>query len=204
MSSNIDWDFPYVSKRAPVLARNVVASSQPLATQAGLEALRRGGNAVDAALATAITLTVVEPCSNGVGSDAFAIVWDGSQLHGLNASGKSPQRWSPEKFLAHNVMPTTGWDSITVPGAVSSWVALSKQFGALPFHDLFESAINYAEHGFPVGHITARVWDSCRLVKIRFIIGFAADSNFSAKSTGDKTNSTVLEVCRAIMSKIVP
>lgn len=160
MSTNIDWDFPYVSKRAPVLAKNVVASSQPLATQAGLDALRRGGNAVDAALATAITLTVVEPCSNGVGSDAFAIVWDGARLHGLNASGKSPQAWSPQKFLAHDEMPTSGWDTVTVPGAVSSWVALSQKFGALPFRDLFESAINYAEHGFPVGHITARVWDA--------------------------------------------
>src|ERR1043166_2534444 len=85
-----DWQFPYPSQRMPVLARNVVATSQPLAAQAGLAMLMKGGNAVDAILATAITLTVVEPTSNGIGSDAFAILWDGSELHGLNASGRAP------------------------------------------------------------------------------------------------------------------
>lgn len=160
MSTRINWDFPYVSKRAPVLARNVVASSQPLATQAGIDVLRRGGNAVDAAIATAITLTVVEPCSNGVGSDAFAIVWDGSQLHGLNASGKSPEAWTATKFAAYDSMPTSGWDAVTVPGAVSSWIALSSKFGKLPFLELFQEAIYYAKHGFAVGHITARAWNA--------------------------------------------
>ncbi|EUA11452.1 gamma-glutamyltranspeptidase family protein [Mycobacterium kansasii 732] len=80
--------------RTPVLARNVVCTSQPLAAQAGLRMLAQGGNAVDAVLATAITLTLVEPVSNGIGSDAFAIVWDGGQLHGLNASGRSPAGWT--------------------------------------------------------------------------------------------------------------
>ena len=96
--TGIGWSFPYASRRAPVLARNVVATSQPLAASAGIEALRSGGNAVDAALATAIALTVVEPCNNGVGSDAFAIVWDGHRLVGLNASGRSPAAWTLDRF----------------------------------------------------------------------------------------------------------
>ena len=90
--TRFDWAQPYPSRRQPVLARNAVATSQPLATQAGLAMLQRGGNAVDAALATAIALTVVEPVSNGVGSDLFAIVWDGRELCGLNASGRAPKR----------------------------------------------------------------------------------------------------------------
>ena len=95
---SLNWAFPYPSQRMPVFARNVVATSQPLAAQAGLQMLVRGGNAVDAALAAAITLTVVEPTSNGIGSDAFAMVWDGKELHGLNGSGRSPRAWSPSRF----------------------------------------------------------------------------------------------------------
>lgn len=152
------WDFPYPSQRMPILARNVVATSQPLAAQAGLDALRRGGNAVDAALATAIALTVVEPTSNGLGSDAFAILWDDVQLHGLNASGRAPQALTPERFAGLERMPVTGWDPVTVPGAVSAWVALSTRFGKLPFADLFEAAIHYARDGFLVSPITARAW----------------------------------------------
>src|SRR6267378_640889 len=102
---DFDWRLPYASRRQPVFARNVVATSQPLATQAGLAMLARGGNAVDAALATAITLTVVEPCSNGIGSDLFAILWDGKKLHGLNASGRSPAAWSPARFTGRPAMP---------------------------------------------------------------------------------------------------
>ncbi len=140
-----------------MFARNAVATSQPLATQAGIDMLRRGGNAVDAAIATAITLTVVEPTMNGVGSDAFAIVWDGHDLTGINGSGKSPAAWTPNRFKGPN-MPTQGWDSVTVPGAVSTWVALSQKFGKLPFADLFEPAIRYARDGFQVGTKTASIW----------------------------------------------
>ena len=86
-----DWRLPYPSRRQPIFARNVVATSQPLAVQAGIAMLQRGGNAVDAALATAIALTVVEPCSNGIGSDLFAILWDGRELVGLNARGARPR-----------------------------------------------------------------------------------------------------------------
>ena len=152
------WDFPYASRRMPVLAANVVATSQPLAAQAGLQMLQRGGNAVDAALAAAITLTVVEPTMNGIGSDAFAIVWDGAQLHGLNASGRSPQAWSPARYAGMETMPQRGWGAVTVPGAVSAWVALWRRFGRLPFAELFAPAIHYAERGFFVAPVTAQSW----------------------------------------------
>jgi gamma-glutamyltranspeptidase/glutathione hydrolase len=152
------YDFPYPSQRMPVLAKNVVATSQPLAAQAGLEMLKRGGNAVDAAIATAIALTVVEPTSNGIGSDAFAILWDGTQLHGLNASGRSPAALTPERFAGQAGVPLRGWDAVTVPGAVSGWVTLSERFGKLPFEALFEPAVRYAREGFLVSPITAKVW----------------------------------------------
>src|SRR5215470_19433673 len=127
-----DWKFPYHSQRMPVLARNVVATSQPLAAQAGLSMLMKGGNAVDAALATAITLTVVEPTGNGIGSDAFAIIWDGGKLHGLNSSGRSPAAWTRERFRGLSSMPERGWETVTVPGAVAAWAALARRFGTLP------------------------------------------------------------------------
>ncbi|HEX8463109.1 MAG TPA: gamma-glutamyltransferase family protein [Abditibacterium sp.] len=153
-------NFPYPSQRMPIFARNVVATSQPLAAQAGLQILARGGNAVDAAIATAITLTVVEPTSNGIGSDAFAQVWDGEQLHGLNASGRSPKSWNLARFAGLETMPLRGWDAVTVPGAVSAWVALSERFGSLPFEDLFETAIRYARDGFAVSPFTAQAWSA--------------------------------------------
>ena len=153
-----DFSLPYPSSRDPVLARNAVATSQPLAASAGVEMLRRGGNAVDAAVAAAIALTVVEPTSNGVGGDAFAILWDGDELVGLNASGRAPAGWTAQRFAQHESMPRFGWDSVTVPGAVSAWVALSRRFGTLPFDALFEPAVRYAEDGFPVGPKTAAQW----------------------------------------------
>ncbi len=155
---NFDWQFPYPSRRAPVFAGNVVATSQPLAAQAGLQIMQRGGNAVDAAVATAIALAVIEPCSNGIGSDLFAQVWDGTQLHGLNASGRAPAAWTPERFAGMKKMPMTGWDAVTVPGAVSGWAAMSSRFGRLPFADLFEPAIRYARDGYPVAPGTSRKW----------------------------------------------
>lgn len=148
----------YPSRRSAVLADNIVSASQPLAAQAGLSMLARGGNAVDAAIATAITLTLVEPTGNGVGSDAFAIVWDGTELHGLNASGRSPAGWTPERFSEYETMPFRGWESVTVPGAVSAWVSLSERFGKLPFADLFGPAIGYAEGGFIVTPKIAELW----------------------------------------------
>jgi gamma-glutamyltranspeptidase/glutathione hydrolase len=149
---------PFPGGRQPVLARNVVATSQPLAAQAGAAAFARGGNAIDAALAAAITLTVVEPTMNGIGGDAFALVWDGRQLHGLNASGRAPQGWAPQRFAGLAQMPRIGWDTVTVPGVVSGWVALSERFGVLPFPDLFQDAIRHARDGFPVSPVIARQW----------------------------------------------
>ena len=158
--AQFNWEFPYGSQRMPIMARNIVATSQPLAAQVGLRMLQKGGNAADAAIATAIALTVVEPVMNGIGGDAFAIVWDGKELHGLNASGRSPAAWSFEHFSQYQSMPLLGWDSVTIPGAVSSWVELSNRFGHLPFEDLFEPAIEYAYNGFLVSPITAKVWSS--------------------------------------------
>jgi gamma-glutamyltranspeptidase/glutathione hydrolase len=155
----LDWSLPYASRRSAVMGRNAVATSQPLAAQAGLRMLLAGGNAVDAALAAAMTLTVVEPTGCGIGSDAFAIVWDGGQLHGLNASGRSPAGWSPDYFAKLGGIPESGWNAVTVPGAVSAWVALSRRFGKLPFAQLAQPAIDYARHGFAVSPIIATLWE---------------------------------------------
>jgi len=119
--------------------------------------LADGGSAADAAIATAITLTIVEPVSNGIGSDAFAIVWDGKRLHGLNASGRSPAAWTPEYF-GGNAVPALGWNSVTVPGAVSAWAELHAKFGKLPFETLFEPAIYYGRNGFLVSPTIAEQW----------------------------------------------
>lgn len=152
------WDFPYSSRRMPVLADNAVATSHPLAAQAGLSMLAQGGNAADAILATAIALTVLEPVSNGIGSDAFALLWDGKELHGLNASGRAPMAWTPQYFAGGKTMPQRGWNTVNVPGAVSAWVAIHKRFGKLPFADLFQPAIRYAHDGVMVAPIVAHKW----------------------------------------------
>lgn len=157
-------NYPYGSRRRVVMgSRGAVATSQPLATLAGIQTLCVGGNAVDAAVTIAITLTVVEPTSNGIGSDAFALVWDGT-LHGLNASGKSPQNLPLEPFVELDKMPRLGWLTTTVPGAVSAWYTLWKRWGKLPFEQLFEAAIYYAEQGFPVSPETARNWQKAEQV----------------------------------------
>jgi gamma-glutamyltranspeptidase/glutathione hydrolase len=154
---------PYPSRRIPVYARNgMVASSSALAAAAGLAMLRQGGNAVDAIVATAAALTVLEPTSNGLGSDAFALVWHGEALHGLNASGPAPQAISIEKVLARHggaAMPRYGWTPVTVPGAVAAWAALSARFGKLPFPTLLEPAITYAAEGYPVPPMLAFLWN---------------------------------------------
>jgi gamma-glutamyltranspeptidase / glutathione hydrolase len=165
MSPNnpFDWNAGYPSRRLPIFARNVVATSHPLAVQAGLRMMAAGGNAIDAAVAAAAVMTIVEPCSNGLGSDAFCIVWDGTQLHGLNASGRAPQGWTPAYFqrkygAGATAPPVRGWDSVTVPGAVSSWVALAVRFGRLPLAQLLEPAIDIAERGFAVPVVIAEKW----------------------------------------------
>ncbi|MCS4510019.1 gamma-glutamyltransferase family protein [Xylophilus ampelinus] len=153
----------YSSIRLPVFARNVVSTSHPLAAQAGLRMLWKGGNAVDAAIAAAAAMTIVEPVSNGLGSDAFCILWDGKELHGLNASGRAPQAWTPEYFSGKYGAgqangPRRGVDSITVPGAVSAWAAMSERFGKLPFADLMEPAAEIAERGYLLPPVVRQKW----------------------------------------------
>jgi gamma-glutamyltranspeptidase/glutathione hydrolase len=150
----------------PLFARNAVSTSHPLAAQAGLRMLLAGGNAVDAALAAAAMLPVVEPTGNGLGSDAFAIIWDGKKLHGLNSTGRSPKAWSLEYFKqrhgtnakGHAVIPERGWDTVTVPGAVCAWGEVHKKFARLPFADLLAPAIEIAERGSVVPHVIADKW----------------------------------------------
>ena len=163
MTHAFDYRCPYPSVRLPVFARNLVSTSHPLAAQAGLRMLATGGNAVDAAVAAAAVMTIVEPCSNGLGSDAFCILWDGQQLHGLNASGRAPAGWTPAYFerkhgAASKQMPVRGWDTVTVPGAVAGWAALSQRFGRLPFGDLLAPAIDIAERGYAVPVVVADKW----------------------------------------------
>jgi len=157
---SFDWHNPYPTVRSPVFARNVVSTSHPLASQAGLRMLLKGGNALAAALAAAAALTIVEPVSNGLGSDLFAILWDGERLQGLNASGVAPAAWDPAYFERRHggAIPMRGWDTVTTPGAVAGWVALSQRCGRLPFADLLEPAIELAERGHGVACIVADKW----------------------------------------------
>ena len=158
-----DFANPYGSTRLPVFARNIVSTSHPLAAQAGLRMYWQGGNAVDAAIAAAAALTITEPVSNGLGSDAFCILWDGKELHGLNASGHAPAAWTPAyfhgKYGAHPANPPKrGMDAVTVPGAVASWAALSQRFGKLPFADLMQPAIDIAERGYLLPVVVQQKW----------------------------------------------
>jgi gamma-glutamyltranspeptidase/glutathione hydrolase len=158
--TDFNWTNPYPTIRTPLFARNVVATSQPLAAQAGLRMLLKGGNAVDAAIAAAAALTIVEPVSCGLGSDAFAILWDGKKLHGLNSSGTAPRAWTPDYFAKKHdgKIPQRGWNSVTVPGVIAGWVALSEKFGKLPFADLLEPAIELAARGHHVAQIVQHKW----------------------------------------------
>jgi gamma-glutamyltranspeptidase / glutathione hydrolase len=153
----------------PMFGRNCVATSHALAAQAGIQMLQAGGNAVDAAIATAAAKTLTEPCSNGLGSDAFCILWDGKQLHGLNASGGAPAAWTRDYFLKTygpaERPPMRGWDSVTVPGAVAAWVALSERFGRLPFSDLMQPAIRIAERGYLAPVVVQQKWAAAARVE---------------------------------------
>src|SRR5699024_4108162 len=154
-------NYPYSSPRLSTFAKNgMVATSQPLASQAGLDILRKGGNAIDAAIATAACLTVVEPTSNGIGGDAFALVWTKGKLHGLNGSGRAPESISIEavKEKGYEELPKYGWKPVTVPGTPAAWADLSKEFGKLPFQDVLQPAIDYAREGFPVSPTLSRFW----------------------------------------------
>ncbi|AYD40222.1 gamma-glutamyltransferase [Clostridium fermenticellae] len=152
---------PFKSIRTPSYGkRGMVATSQPFAAEAGFEILKKGGNAVDAAIATAACLTVCEPTSNGIGGDAFAIVWFNNKLHGLNASGQSPKGISIPilRNLGYSEIPGFGWEPVNIPGIPAAWAELSKKFGTLPFETLLEPAIKYAEEGFPITPTVAKFW----------------------------------------------
>ncbi|MGH8856720.1 MAG: gamma-glutamyltransferase, partial [Polaromonas sp.] len=174
---NFDFSNPYPSTRLPLFARNVVSTSHPLGAQAGLRMLLKGGNAVDAAIAAAAAMTIVEPVSNGLGSDAFCILWDGKELHGLNASGRAPQSWTPDYFkrkygVDTQTPPKRGMDAVTVPGAVGGWVALSERFGRLPFADLMEPAIDIAERGYLLSPVVQQKW-AAATHELQSLPGFA-------------------------------
>ena len=154
-------NYRYPSRRSVIYGRKgMVCTSQPLAAQAGLDILKKGGNAVDAMIATAICMTVLEPTSNGIGSDAFDIVWYNGKLYGLNGSGPAPSLATLDamKKKGRSSMPERGWDSVTVPGAPGVWAELHRRFGRLPFKELFAAAIDYAENGFPVHPMVSRMW----------------------------------------------
>lgn len=155
---------PYTSNRYTHVAKNgMVATSQPLAASAGLDILKRGGNAVDAAIATAACLTVVEPTSNGIGADSFALVWikDDEKLYGVNGSGFAPGNLSADelKKKGYDEMPKLGWIPVTVPGTPATWAALSKKFGKLSLKEVLEPAINYARNGYPISPVLGYFWE---------------------------------------------
>ncbi len=156
---------PYGTPRLPLFARNAVATSHPLAAQAGLQMMAKGGNAVDAAIAAAAMLTITEPVSNGLGSDAFCILWDPKtkSLQGLNASGTAPAAWDTAYFkrkYGDGAMtpPKRGIDSVTVPGAVAGWMTMSERYGKLPFADLLAPAIDVAERGYLMPTVVQQKW----------------------------------------------
>ncbi|NKI69739.1 gamma-glutamyltransferase [Collimonas pratensis] len=153
--------YPYTSRRSAVYARRgMVATSQPLAAQAGLEVLQAGGNAIDAAIAAAAALTVVEPTANGIGGDAFALIWHQGKLHGLNASGAAPQAISIAKLNAagHQSMPKYGPLPVTVPGAPGAWASMAERFGSLPLARCMAGAITLAQEGYPLSPVVAFAW----------------------------------------------
>ncbi len=174
MHAPFNWHHHYPAFRTPQFARNFVATSQSLAAQAGLRMLTRGGNAVDAAIAAAAAITVVEPVSNGLGSDAFAIIWDGKRLHGLNASGSAPAAWDRAWFERHHEgkIPMRGWGAVTIPGAVGAWAALHEKFGSLPFDELLQPAIELARRGYAVTPVVQRKW-AAQIDKLHTQPGFA-------------------------------
>lgn len=151
----------YLSQKHTVYAKHgMVATSEPQAAQAGLDILRKGGNAIDAAIAVAACLTVVEPTSNGIGGDNFALIWHDHKLHGLNASGPAPFLLNMKNMekLGLKDIPRFGFVPVTVPGAVQGWVEMSKKFGKLSLKEVLKPAVDYARHGFVVAKTVAENW----------------------------------------------
>ena len=160
----MDFDamrYRYPSRRTVVFgSRGMVATGQPLAAQAGLDILKKGGNAVDAAVAAAACLTVVEPTSNGIGGDCFALVWSGGRLHGLNASGPAPALADAGvlRKAGHREVPQYGWDAVTVPGAPAGWAELVRRFGRRSLGEVLAPAVACASEGYAVSPVTAQMW----------------------------------------------
>src|SRR5215211_2365736 len=153
------------STRSVVMARNgAIATSQPLATAAGLQVLQSGGNAIDAAVAAAAVLAVVEPTMNGAGGDLFAIVYSAkdSKVHGLNASGRAPAAATPDEFRKRDIqrLPLRGELSVSVPGVVDGWSELLAKHGTRTLAQALEPAIKYAREGYAVSEIIADQWKS--------------------------------------------
>lgn len=163
--------------RSEVIAQNAMAAtSQPLATQVALEVMKRGGNAVDAAIAANAMLGLVEPTGCGIGGDLFAIVWDAKskQLYGLNASGRSPQSLTLDYFQenGHDKIPSFGALPVSVPGAVDGWFMLHERFGSIPMSAVLSPAITYARNGFPVSEVIAYYFEMNK-ARIGHYPGFA-------------------------------
>src|SRR5580704_18724803 len=169
---NLDGQGRNYGRSMVITQQGIAATSQALASQAGAQILARGGSAVDAAITANAVLAVVEPMKDGLGGDLFALYWDAKtgKLQGLNASGPAPRGLTPE-FLAKlgiKSMPQQGIHSFTVPGAVDGWWKMHQRYGKLPWKDLFQSAIAYAEEGFPVSEVIVEAWSSpANLPRIR-------------------------------------
>ncbi|WP_296704935.1 gamma-glutamyltransferase, partial [Algoriphagus sp.] len=151
--------------RSEVLARNgMAATSQPLATQVALDILKKGGTAMDAAIAANAVLGLVEPASCGIGGDIFAIVWDAKEkkLFGFNGSGRAPKSLTIDYFIDRGIkyIPMLGPLPVSVPGAVDGWFALHEKFGKLPMETLLKPAIDYGREGFPVSEVIAYEMES--------------------------------------------
>ena len=185
---------PYRSQRFPLYARGgMVNCSSPQAASAGLEALRAGGNAMDAAVAAAAALTVTEPTANGIGADAFALIWSEKEkrLFGLNASGPAPRLAEPERIVADGSsrdgrMPLTGWTPVTVPGAPSAWAAVTERFGRRSLAENLSPAVRYARQGYPCAPNLARSWQRALASYRRSLKGPCFDAWFETFAPGGK------------------
>jgi gamma-glutamyltranspeptidase/glutathione hydrolase len=161
---------PFATRSEVIAKHAMAATSQPLATQVALDVMRRGGNAIDAAIAANATLGLMEPTGNGIGGDLFAIVWINAdkKLYGLNASGRSPKSLTFEKLQAElakanaKTIPSLGPLPVSVPGCVDGWFELHQRFGKLPMDQVLQPAIGYAREGFPVSELIAHYWNASR------------------------------------------
>jgi len=180
--------YHYPSRRQVVFAKNgMVASSTPQSAQAGLEVMMQGGNAIDAAIAAAVTQTVCEPCSNGIGADAFAILWTQGKLYGINASGPSVMAQTLADLKAkHSEMPKYGWPAVNVPGAPAAWAALANRFGKLPLSQLVKPAVRYASQGFAVAPTVGSAWQSAHAMYQKALKGEEFEGWFSTFAPNGK------------------